>query len=74
MRTDPAILKARKLFAASEKTLDEVGLAMGFTPAVARKSVWQLLNRIDDPKLSTLRKFCKAMGITLDELVAEKKK
>jgi len=71
---DPAIVRARKVFEASGKTLDEVGLGMGFAPSVARKSVWQLLNRIDDPKLSTLRKFCRAMGIRLEELVAEKKK
>jgi hypothetical protein len=33
---------------------------MGFKLKVARKSVWQLLNKIDDPKLSTLRKFAAA--------------
>ena len=32
---DPAIVKARELFDASGKTLEEVGLAMGFAPAVA---------------------------------------
>jgi transcriptional regulator with XRE-family HTH domain len=72
--TDPAILKARELFAESGKTLDEVGLAMGFGPDVARKSVWQLLNKIDDPKLSTLRKFAAAMGVPMsDFFLAEKK-
>jgi transcriptional regulator with XRE-family HTH domain len=72
---DPAILKARELFAASGKTLDEVGLAMGFAPAVARKSVWQLLNKIADPKLSTLRKFAAALGVPMSEFFpAETKK
>lgn len=73
--TDPAIVKARELFEASGKTLDEVGLAMGFKPEVARKSVWQLLNKIDDPKLSTLRKFADAIGAPMSEFFpAENKK
>jgi len=29
---------------------------------------------VDDPRISTLRKFCEAMGITLEELLAENKK
>jgi transcriptional regulator with XRE-family HTH domain len=65
--TDPAILKARELFAESGRTLDDVGLAMGFNPEVARKSVWQLLNKIDDPKLSTLRKFAAALEVHMSE-------
>jgi hypothetical protein len=72
--TDPAIPKARELFKASGKKLDEVGLAMGFKPEVARKSVWQLLNKIDDPKLSTLRKFATAMGVPMSEFFPEIKK
>ena len=72
--TDPAILKARELFEASGKTMDEVGLAMGFKPDVARKSVWQLLNKIGDPKLSTLRKFAAAIGVPVVEFFDEKKK
>ncbi len=65
---DPAILKIRKLFEASDKTLDEVGLAMGFSPKVARKSVWQLLNKITDPKISTLRNFANAIGVDIADL------
>lgn len=72
--TDPAILKARELFAASGRTLDEVGLAMGFNPNVARKSVWQLLNKIDDPKLSTLRKFAAAMEVPMSVFFPDEKK
>jgi transcriptional regulator with XRE-family HTH domain len=71
---DPVILKARKLFADSGKTMDEVGLAMGFSAAVARKSVWQLLNKINDPKLSTLRKFAAALGVPMSEFFTENKK
>jgi transcriptional regulator with XRE-family HTH domain len=72
-KADPAITCARRLFEASGKTMEEVGVAMGFAPAVARKSVWQLLNKIDDPKLSTLRRFAKAMGVDVRELVEEGK-
>jgi transcriptional regulator with XRE-family HTH domain len=72
--TDPAILRARELFEASGKTLDEVGLAMGFAPAVARKSVWQLLNRITDPKVSTLRNFAAAIGVPAVDLFVDAKK
>ena len=71
---DPAILKARELFEVSGKTLEEVGIAMGFGSAVARKSVWQLLNKIDDPKLSTLRKFAAAMGVEMSVFFPENKK
>jgi len=40
---------------------------MGLNPDVARKSVWQLLNKIDDLKLSTLRKFATAIGVSMLE-------
>jgi transcriptional regulator with XRE-family HTH domain len=72
--TDPAILKAREIFAESGRTLDDVGLAMGFNPEVARKSVWQLLNKIDDPKLSTLRKFAAAMGVPMSDFFPVEKR
>ena len=72
--TDPAIVKGRELFEASGKTMEEVGMSMGFSPAVARKSVWQLLNKIDDPKVSTLRKFAAALGVTVSMLFQDEKK
>jgi transcriptional regulator with XRE-family HTH domain len=71
---DPAIAKAREAFQASGKTMDEVGLAMGFAPEVARKSVWQLLNKVADPRLSTLRRFAAAVGVSIEELVGEEKR
>jgi transcriptional regulator with XRE-family HTH domain len=72
--TDPAILIARELFEKSGKTLEEIGIAMGFAPSVARKSVWQLLNKIDDPKLSTLRNFAAALGVEMSAFFPERKK
>jgi transcriptional regulator with XRE-family HTH domain len=71
---DPAILKARKIFAASGMSLDELGREMGAQGEVARKSAWQFLNMVTDPKLGTLRRFAKALGVPMEELVAEGKR
>jgi transcriptional regulator with XRE-family HTH domain len=68
---DPAILRARKLFKASGKSLDELGREMGAEGEVARKSAWQFLNMVNDPKLGTLRRFAKAMGVSVEELVTD---
>lgn len=70
---DPVILKARELFKASGKSLDELGRDMGAEGEVARKSAWQFLNKVNDPKLSTLRRFAKAMGVDLEDLIREKR-
>jgi transcriptional regulator with XRE-family HTH domain len=63
------MLRARQVFAASGKSLDELGRAMGAEGEVARKSAWQFLNKVNDPKLSTLRRFAKAMGMDPKELL-----
>lgn len=55
-------------------SLDELGRAMGAEGEVARKSAWQFLNRVNDPKLGTLRRFAKALGIPIEDLVSERKK
>ena len=66
---DPAMLKARALFKASGKTLDELGVAMGYEGEVARKSAWQFLNKVGDPRLSSVRRFAQAMGVDVKELL-----
>jgi len=66
---DAAMKKAVKLFERSGKTLDELGVAMGYKGSVARKSAWQFLNKTTDPRLSMLRKFAKAMGVEVKELL-----
>lgn len=66
--------RAAKLFEKSGKSLDELGTAMGYEGDVARKSAWQFLNKTTDPRLSMLRKFAKAMGVPLSELVSGNKK
>jgi hypothetical protein len=45
---------------------------MGYGGAVARKSAWQFLRRTNDPRMSMLRRFASAVGVTLHELVGEK--
>src|SRR5437016_1537190 len=74
MATDaPAevMVKVRATFEASGKTYDELGLAMGYKADTARKSAWQFVARTSDPRLSMLIKFATAMGLSLEELLAE---
>jgi hypothetical protein len=55
------------------KTLDELGVAMGYKGDVARKAAWQFLNKTADPRLSMPRRFAKAMDIPIADLIDEKK-
>lgn len=66
---DPAMLRARAAFTASGLTLDELGDRMGYPEATRRKSAWQFLRQTRDPRLSMLRKFAKAVGVPVKELV-----
>jgi transcriptional regulator with XRE-family HTH domain len=61
--------RVRAAFESSGLTLDELGQRMGYTGDVARKSVWQFLNKTADPRLSMLRRFAKAMGMDAKELL-----
>lgn len=71
--TDLAMLRARELFAASGLTLDEIGTKMGYEGDVARKSAWQFLNKTSDPRLSMLRRFAMAVGVSIVEFFSEQK-
>lgn len=73
-KDDPAIVRMRELFADSGKTLDELGVAMGFESGVARKSAWQLLNKVANPRLDTLRKFASALSVPITALFAADEK
>lgn len=70
---DPLMERINLLFEQSGLTLDALGEGMGAEKATARMSAWQFLNRTADPRLSMLRRFAKAVGITLEELVAGSK-
>jgi transcriptional regulator with XRE-family HTH domain len=71
---DKVMLRVRELFVESGDTLDALGLKMGYAGDVARKSAWQFLNKTADPRLSMLRKFAAAVGVSVAELFAEEKK
>lgn len=61
----------RSRFEKSKLSLDELGLKMGYPKESARKSAWQFVHRTNDPRLSMLRKFSKAVGAKLSTLVRD---
>lgn len=63
----------RELFERSGMTLDELARRMGYTGQSARHSVWQLLHRTADPRLSMLCRFAQAVGVPVAELFVKKK-
>ena len=65
------VRRASARFEKSGLTLDALGEKMGYPPATARKSVGQFLNKINDPRLSMLRKFAGAIGVKPSALVKE---
>ena len=69
MDVDQTIKKARAAFEKSGKSLDQLGKEMGYEGDVARKAAWQFLNKTADPRLSMLRRFAKAMGISVKSLL-----
>jgi|HubBroStandDraft_4_1064222.scaffolds.fasta_scaffold85861_3 hypothetical protein len=66
---DKSMTIVRAQFEASKMTLDELGLKMGYPPDTARKSAWQFIRKTDDPRVSMLRRFAKAMGVPLRKLI-----
>jgi hypothetical protein len=69
---EPVMDRMLKVFKESDKTLDELGCAMGYPPETARMSSWQFLWRTADPHFSMVRRFCRALRISMETLVAEK--
>jgi lambda repressor-like predicted transcriptional regulator len=60
-------------FKESGLSLHALGLAMGYEPATARQAAFQFM-KSGDPRISMLRRFAKAMGITVEELLGGNKK
>lgn len=54
----------RRLFEESGLSLQELGEKMGFEPSTARQAAFQFL-RVNDPRLSSLRRFTTAMEIPM---------
>ena len=59
---------ALRLFEKSGMTLEELGLKMGYPAGTARRAAWQLFNKVDDPRISTLEKLADALGVSPKEL------
>ena len=72
MSEDPAMTKVRERFKKSGLSLHDLGVRMEYPPKSARKSAWQFM-RTSDPRIGSLRRFSKAMGISLRTLLAEKR-
>ena len=51
----------------SALSLHDLGLKMGYPAESARKSAWQFM-KTNDPRISMLRRFAKAMGIRPQDL------
>jgi len=68
-KEDPAMPAVRKAYMASKLSLDQLGQKMGYTGDMARKAAWQFLNKTSDPRLSMLRRFAKAMGVNVKDLL-----
>lgn len=71
---DPVMERVRDAYSASGLSLDELGKKMGSDGETAKKYAWQFLNKVDDPRISTLRKFADAVGIPLAEFFPAAKK
>ena len=68
---DSSMARIQDMFKRSGLTLHELGVKMGYAEDTARKSVWQFL-KTADPRISMLRRFAKAMGVPVEQLVTER--
>jgi transcriptional regulator with XRE-family HTH domain len=71
---DQTMANVRAHFEASGLSLHDLGMKMGYPEKTARMSAWQFMSKTDDPRISMLKKFARAMGVPVEELVAERKK
>jgi transcriptional regulator with XRE-family HTH domain len=68
-RPDSAMKMAQQLFQHSGKSLEELGREMGYEAGTARRAAWQFLHKTSDPRLSMLRRFARAMGVDVKDLL-----
>lgn len=66
-KDDPAMSRVRDLFSQSGMSLAELGKRMGYADEMGRQAAWQFMQS-HDPRMSMLRKFAGAIGITVEEL------
>src|SRR4051794_11971874 len=73
-KTDDHVMeKVRALFKESGLSLVELGRKMGYPEETARQSAWQFM-KTTDPRVSMLRKFAIAMGVSIDQLTTKGKR
>jgi transcriptional regulator with XRE-family HTH domain len=65
---DPVMAGVRERFAKSGMTQQELGGRMGYAPGSARQAVSQFL-KSGDPQISMLRRFAKALRISVKSLL-----
>ena len=68
---DIAMTRLRALFEKSDWTLHQLGLRAGYPEATARMSAWQFF-KTGDPHISMLRRFARALDMTIEDVIAEK--
>jgi hypothetical protein len=61
------------MFEKSGLTLHDLGVKMGYDEDIVRQSAFQFM-KTGDPRVSMLRRFAKAMEISIEELVGEKRR
>ena len=69
---DPSMARVKALFKESGLSLHDLGLKMGYPPEGARQSAFQFM-KSGDPRISMLRRFAKALGVSLEKLTRENK-
>jgi transcriptional regulator with XRE-family HTH domain len=67
--SDPLMAEILARFEKSNLSLEELGRKMGYPQGSARKSAWQFMHKTKDPRLSMLRRFAQAAGISLRGLL-----
>ena len=65
---DVVMAAVKSAYEKSKLTLEELGKKMDYPKQSARKSAWQFLNNTNDPRISMLRKFAKAIGVRMKDL------
>lgn len=66
---DPVMERIWEEYGRSGLSMTQLGLNMGYDFDVARKSVWQFLNKTRDPRVSMVRKFATAVGLDIKDLL-----
>jgi len=65
---DAWVERARDAFLASHLTLYRLGLAMGYPEESARQDAWQFLYRTPAPLAADVRRFARAVGVSVTSI------